>query len=199
MPNGAAARCAQIWVGDILSTIDDRHVTSIAEAKQLILGDEGTYVTLGLQRPSVGEFTLRIARGTTGTTTSASPSASSGSKAPAPGDYGSWSVKELKQALSEAGISHAWANEKGDLVLLATENKVPPPGTPRRSSQSGSGRSGADLARSCGKSIGTDIHCVQGVREGSLGGAAFGVAGALLVSARHRSRRVTKITTRSWG
>jgi C-terminal processing protease CtpA/Prc len=146
VPNGAAARCAQIWVGDILSTIDDRHVTSIAEAKQLILGDEGTYVTLGLQRPSIGEFTLRIARGTTASATppKASPSATSSSR-PAAGDYGSWSVKELKQALSEAGINHSWANEKSDLVSLATENKVPPPGTPRPSSQGGSGRSGADL------------------------------------------------------
>ncbi len=147
MPNGAAARSAQIWVGDILLTIDGRHVTSIAEAKQLIIGDEGTFINLGLQRPSIGEFTLRIARGVV-TAPASSPPSSSGSAArgPVAGEYGSWSVKELKQALSEAGINHSWANEKSELVTLASDNKIPPPGTQRPSSGQRNSGSGAFLA-----------------------------------------------------
>ena len=143
VPNGASARCAQIWVGDILLTIDGRHVTSIAEAKQLILGDEGTFLSLGLHRPSIGDFTLRIARGVVSAPTS-SPSSPNGTRGPTAGDYGSWSVKELKQALTEAGINHSWANEKTDLVVLASENKIPPPGTQR--SSSGQRNSGPGLS-----------------------------------------------------
>ena len=132
-------------------TIDGRHVTSISEAKQLILGDEGTFLTLGLQRPSLGEFTLRIARGPVSApappSSSGGSSGASSSRGPAAGDYGSWSVKELKQALSEAGVNHSWANEKSELVSLASENKVPPPGTQRPST--GHRNSGAGVQISC--------------------------------------------------
>ena len=43
-----------------------------------------------------------------------------------PVDYGSWSVKELKQALARAGVNHGWANTKEDLVALAAERRVRP-------------------------------------------------------------------------
>lgn len=43
-----------------------------------------------------------------------------------PPDYSTWSVKELKQALARAGVNHAWANTKEDLVSLARERRVRP-------------------------------------------------------------------------
>eukprot|EP00802_Teleaulax_amphioxeia_P009483 Tamp_09500.p2 GENE.Tamp_09500~~Tamp_09500.p2 ORF type:complete len:448 (+),score=135.03 Tamp_09500:503-1846(+) len=61
-------------------------------------------------------------------------------------DPTTWSVKELKQALTEAGVAHGFANEKSELVQLAVDNKVPPPGTKRSSgggSRPGTGASGA--------------------------------------------------------
>jgi hypothetical protein len=152
VPNGAAARSGQVWVGDILQTVDGHHTTSIVEAKELIIGTEGTIVTLGLFRPSLGEFIITIPRssGTPSSNSSTSPPAAStntasSNRTPKAGDYGAWSVKDLKQALSEAGVNHAWANEKSELVALASENKIPPPGTSRPSSSTSSGQGSTEL------------------------------------------------------
>mmetsp|Transcript_15682 Transcript_15682/g.37885 ORF Transcript_15682/g.37885 Transcript_15682/m.37885 type:complete len:426 (-) Transcript_15682:155-1432(-) len=54
-------------------------------------------------------------------------------------DPGTWSVKELKQALAEAGVSTAGAYEKEELVALARENKVPPPGTKKAGANGSNG------------------------------------------------------------
>ncbi|KAJ1481993.1 hypothetical protein T484DRAFT_1805540 [Baffinella frigidus] len=64
VPNGAAGKCGKIRVNDALLTIDGKRVTSIADAKALIVGEHGSFIALGLQRANVGEFTLTIARGT---------------------------------------------------------------------------------------------------------------------------------------
>ena len=63
VPKGAAANCGKIWVNDAILTIDGQHVTSIADAKKLIVGEYGSFIKLGIQRAHVGEFTLTIARG----------------------------------------------------------------------------------------------------------------------------------------
>ena len=111
----------------------------------MIVGDEGTTISIGLLRPSKGEYTVTITRGSTSSSSGAASSApkpSAAPTAPVAGDYSSWSVKDLKQALSEAGINHMWANEKSELVTLASEARVPPPGTKRQSASSGSGARG---------------------------------------------------------
>mmetsp|Transcript_63535 Transcript_63535/g.169995 ORF Transcript_63535/g.169995 Transcript_63535/m.169995 type:complete len:465 (-) Transcript_63535:27-1421(-) len=142
VPNGSAARSGKIWVGDLLLTIDGKHVTSIAEAKQWIVGDEGSTLTLGLQRPTLGDFTLTIARGTAaaGTASSTSPSSA---RAPVAGEYNAWSVKDLRQALAEAGVNCAGASEKSELVDLAQRNNVLPPGSSRASTGASSNRPGS--------------------------------------------------------
>jgi hypothetical protein len=117
-------------------------VTSIAEAKGLIVGEEGTYIDLVVQRRSRGEFKLRIARGS-GRVDDGNGPASGGGGTTNP-DPSTWSVKELKQALTEAGVAHGFANEKSELVALAKDNKVPPPGTRRSSPAGGGGFFGGD-------------------------------------------------------
>lgn len=128
----------------MLLQIDGQHVISIPEAKSLIVGEEGTKVKLGIFRQSKGEFQIELSRLSTALpsrgSTAPPPSSSSGTSSNGPcsatasTDPGSWSVKELKQALTEAGVAHGWATEKSDLVILARENKVFPPGAPGRSS-----------------------------------------------------------------
>ena len=63
VPNGAAGNCGKIRVNDAILTIDGKLVTSITDAKALIVGEYGSFIALGLQRVNVGEFTLTIARG----------------------------------------------------------------------------------------------------------------------------------------
>lgn len=75
--NGAAQKSGQIQKGDILQQIDGNYITTIQEAKQLIVGDEGTIVRLNIARPGIGEFDLRIARGTGATTAPGSGGAGS--------------------------------------------------------------------------------------------------------------------------
>ena len=130
MPSGAAAKSGLVRVDDLLLQIDGQHVTSIPEAKALIVGEEGTTVRLGLFRQGRGDISVEIVRGSgaPGSTPSSSGGASSLST-----DPGTWNVKELKQALSEAGISAAGCSEKAEMVKLARDNKVPPPGTKRSS------------------------------------------------------------------
>mmetsp|Transcript_18430 Transcript_18430/g.44329 ORF Transcript_18430/g.44329 Transcript_18430/m.44329 type:complete len:549 (+) Transcript_18430:86-1732(+) len=162
--NGAAQKSGQIQKGDILQQIDGNYITTIQEAKQLIVGDEGTIVRLNIARPGIGEFDLRIARGTGATT--APGSGGAGSSGPGSGgatttnpDPTTWSVKELKQALQEAGVSSAGAFSKDELVALAKDNKVPPPGTKKaeagagpRASGPGSGGAGAGAGAGAGGS-----------------------------------------------
>jgi hypothetical protein len=143
VPGGSAYRSGFVNIDDLILQIDGQHVTSIQEAKMLILGDEGTKVRLGIFRQGKGEFTVDITRGGVvtgmpggafggGTSTSSSvPTMST--------DPGTWSVKELKQALSEAGVFAGGATEKDDLVRLARDNNVPPPGTKRPQSSSSAG------------------------------------------------------------
>ncbi len=119
-------------IDDLILQIDGQHVTSIQEAKVLIVGDEGSKVRLGIFRPSKGEFTVEITRSAVVPTPAGGGGGSQASSAPSTStDPGTWSVKELKQALSEAGVYAGGATEKEDLVKLARENKVPPAGTKR--------------------------------------------------------------------
>jgi len=138
VPTGAAARSGKIWVNDAILSIDGKHVTSIADAKAMIVGEHGSYITLGLQRVGVGEFTVTIARGT-GDVAPESGGAGAAGGRPVSGSPDTWSVKELKQALQEAGVSTAGAYEREELVSLAKEHKVPPPGTKRSSGGGGGG------------------------------------------------------------
>lgn len=131
VPGGAAARSGMVQVDDLLLQIDGQHVTSIPEAKALIVGDEGTAVELGIFRSGRGDVVCTIIRG--GTAASPPPSGGAASGGSASADPGTWSVKELKQALSEAGVNAAGASEKSELIKLARDNKVPPPGTKRSS------------------------------------------------------------------
>ena len=101
-------------------------VTSIGEAKTFIVGEEGSFIDLVILRRSRGEFKLRMARGS-GRVDDGGGAGSGASTTST--DPSTWSVKELKQALTEAGVAHGFANEKSELVALAKENKVPPPGT----------------------------------------------------------------------
>ena len=93
-------------------------------------------MSLGLYRASMGEFSIKIARGTGAVASEPSQPKPKPSTQTQPIDYNAWSVKELKLALSEAGVNHSWASEKSDLVALASENKVLPPGA-RRAAASG--------------------------------------------------------------
>eukprot|EP00291_Cryptomonas_curvata_P019755 CAMPEP_0172156568 /NCGR_PEP_ID=MMETSP1050-20130122/3287_1 /TAXON_ID=233186 /ORGANISM="Cryptomonas curvata, Strain CCAP979/52" /LENGTH=196 /DNA_ID=CAMNT_0012825659 /DNA_START=43 /DNA_END=630 /DNA_ORIENTATION=+ len=171
VPNGAAHKCAQIFVGDILRTIDHKTVTTIAEAKQLIVGDEGSLVALGLYRPSLGDFDICITRGT-GIVQNGKKSVPETPRR----DYSTWSVRDLKTALSESGVDHSWASEKSDLIALASENNVLPPGARRGASTSpGSGSAapgsaGSSQSRSNGSSQ-------SRFGSGGFGGGGFG-AGA---------------------
>jgi hypothetical protein len=127
-------------IDDLILQIDGQHVTSIQEAKVLIVGDEGTKVRLGIFRPSKGEFAVEITRSAVVPMATGGAGASPPSPAPsASTDPGAWSVKELKQALSEAGVYAGGATEKEDLVKLARENKVPPAGTKRPQPTSSAG------------------------------------------------------------
>ena len=127
-----------------MRTINEQEVKTIQEARDLIVGDEGSFVSLGLYHPSSGDFTIKISRGT-GKIAKEEPSPKpkpANANATAPIDYNTWSVKDLKLALAESGVNHSWATEKSDLVSLAAENKVQPPGTRRSnfgSSPNGSG------------------------------------------------------------
>ena len=134
VPNGAAYRSGRICVDDVLISIDGHHVTSIQEAKGLIVGEEGSWIDLVIVRRSRGEFKLRIARGS-GRVDEGNGAAGAASTPST--DASTWSVKELKQALTEAGVAHGFANEKSELVQLAKDNKVPPPGTKRPTSGGG--------------------------------------------------------------
>ena len=119
-------------------------MSTIQEARDLIVGDEGSFVSLGLHRPSLGEFTIKISRGTGKVANEqASPKPKSSNETAGPIDYSMWSVKELKLALSESGVNHSWASEKSDLIALASEHKVPPPGTRRSNANSSSNGSGS--------------------------------------------------------
>jgi hypothetical protein len=133
-------------------------VTSIQEAKDLIVGEEGSYLDLVILRRSRGEFKLRIARGT-GRVDDGSASAGTTNTDPT-----TWSVKELKQALTEAGVAHGFANEKSELVALALDNKVPPPGTKRPQSGSSGffGGGGSRPGTGAGGSGGVKVTLASG-------------------------------------
>mmetsp|Transcript_8825 Transcript_8825/g.17632 ORF Transcript_8825/g.17632 Transcript_8825/m.17632 type:complete len:557 (+) Transcript_8825:113-1783(+) len=181
--NGAAQKSGQIKRGDVLQQIDGQHVTSIAEAKNLILGEEGSYVNLNIARAGIGEFNVRIARGTggpaAGPSSGGSGSAGAGS-APSSGgtpqlnpNPETWSVKELNQALREAGVNSAGAFDKAELVQLAKDNKVPPPGT----SRSSTGSAGAGAGPRPGSGFG------GGAGRGFGGGGPFGFKGPSVTTA----------------
>ena len=150
-------------------------VTSIQEAKGLIAGEQGSFLELVIQRRGRGEIKLRIARGT-GKVDDGSSTAAGGTTNP---DPTTWSVRELKQALTEAGVAHGFANEKSELVALAVENKVPPPGSKKAGgsdggffgggSRPGTGRSGGFPGGIGGTKVCTRMLCfvVLSVRDGS--------------------------------
>lgn len=89
-------------------------------------------------RRSRGEFKLRIARGS-GKVDEGGAGAGAAAGGTTNPDASTWSVKDLKLALTEAGVAHGFANEKSELVALCKENKVPPPGTKRSNGGGGSG------------------------------------------------------------
>ena len=110
-------------------------MTSIPEAKSLIVGEEGSTLRLGIFRVGRGDLNIELVRGSV----SAPPAggAAGGGAPPASKDPGTWSVKELKQALSEAGVNTLGASEKSELIKLARDNNVPPPGTKKQQSSGG--------------------------------------------------------------
>ena len=150
-------------------------MTSIQEAKGLIAGEQGSFLELVIQRRGRGEIKLRIARGT-GKVDDGSSSTAGGTTN---SDPTTWSVRELKQALTEAGVAHGFANEKSELVALAVENKVPPPGSKKAGgsgggffgggSRPGTGRSGGFPGGIGGTKVCTRMLCfvVLSVRDGS--------------------------------